>query len=94
MNHIHKKTTDEKPVIGITLGDYNGIGPEIILKALSDSRLLAFCTPIIYGSLKILNKYRKLIGQEDFFAQIIKEVEQANPKKINLITCIDDAEIA
>lgn len=94
MNHIHKKTTDEKPLVGITLGDYNGIGPEVILKALSDSRLLTFCTPVIYGSLKILNKYRKLIGQEDFFAQMIKEVEQANPKKINLITCIDDAEIA
>ncbi|GAB4128486.1 MAG: 4-hydroxythreonine-4-phosphate dehydrogenase PdxA [Raineya sp.] len=94
MNPNIKKTTDDKPLIGITIGDYNGIGPEIILKALSDSRLLTFCTPIIYGSLKILNKYRKIVGQEDFFAQIIKEVEQANPKKINLINCIEDTEIA
>ncbi len=94
MNLTNKKTTDEKPLIGITLGDYNGIGPEVILKALSDNRLLSFCTPIIYGSLKILNKYRKLIGQEDFFAQVIKEVEHANPKKINLINCFEDAEIA
>lgn len=93
--NTNKKTIEEKPFIGITLGDYNGIGPEVVLKALADSRLLAFCTPVIYGSLKILNKYRKLIGgQEDFFAQVIKEVEQANPKKINLINCIEDAEIA
>lgn len=94
MNPNVKKATDDKPLIGITLGDYNGIGPEVILKALSDSRLLTFCTPIIYGSLKILNKYRKLIGQEDFFIQIIKEVEQANSKRINLINCIEDTEIA
>lgn len=94
MNPTNKKTTDEKPLIGITLGDYNGIGPEVILKALSDSRLLAFCTPIIYGSLKILNRYRKLLGQEDFFVQVIKEVEQANPKKFNLISCFEDTDIA
>ncbi len=45
-----------KPVIGITLGDFNGIGPEIILKTLTDHGITKFCTPVIYGSTKIFNK--------------------------------------
>jgi 4-hydroxythreonine-4-phosphate dehydrogenase len=84
---------DEKPILGITLGDYNGIGPEVVLKALADTRLLAFCTPIIYGSLKVLSKYRKILQIEDFNAILIKDAEQANPRKINLINCFDDADV-
>ncbi len=84
---------DEKPILGITLGDYNGIGPEIILKSLADTRLLAFCTPIIYGSLKVLSKYRKILQMEDFTAVLIKDAEQANPRKVNLINCFDDADV-
>lgn len=84
---------EHKPVIGITLGDFNGIGPEIILKAFSDNNLLKFCTPIIYGSNKIFTKYKKLLGIEDnnqynFF--ITKSADQHNPKRINLITCWED----
>ena len=44
----------DKPRIGITLGDLNGIGPEVIIKALSDPRLLNLATPVVYGSARVL----------------------------------------
>ena len=47
-----------KPLIGITLGDYNGIGPEVIIKALSNPEILQWCVPIIYGSQKVLIYYK------------------------------------
>ena len=51
-------STLEKPRIGITLGDLNGIGPEVVIKALADSRLLNILTPIVYGSTRVLSYYR------------------------------------
>ena len=48
--------------IGITHGDINGIGYEVILKMLDDNRILELCTPIIYGSAKIVSFYRKALG--------------------------------
>jgi 4-hydroxythreonine-4-phosphate dehydrogenase len=79
-----------KPLIGITLGDYNGIGPEVILKSLSDNKILRSCTPIIYGSMKVLTKYRKLLNLEDWMLNPIKSPDQANPKRTNIISCWDD----
>ena len=48
---------DRKIVVGITQGDGNGIGYEVIIKALADERILDFCTPVIYGSSKIFGFY-------------------------------------
>ncbi len=88
-----RQHSEQKPVIGITFGDYNGVGPEVILKALADNRILGLCTPVIYGSVKILSKYRKLLQLEDWFINQIKDTEQINHKKTNLIHCIEDTEI-
>jgi 4-hydroxy-L-threonine phosphate dehydrogenase PdxA len=52
-------TSSDKPRIGITIGDLNGIGAEVIIKALADSRLLNLFTPVVYGSTKVLSYYRK-----------------------------------
>ena len=52
----------EKPRIGITLGDLNGIGPEVVIKALTDNRLLSMITPVVYGSTRVLSYYRKLMS--------------------------------
>ncbi|MBC7923464.1 MAG: 4-hydroxythreonine-4-phosphate dehydrogenase PdxA [Ferruginibacter sp.] len=79
-----------KPLIGITIGDYNGIGPEVILKALADNKMLRMCTPIIYGSMKVLIKYRKLLNLEEWVLNAIKSPDQANPRRTNLIACWDD----
>ena len=84
-------STAERPVIGITLGDYNGIGPEIILKTLADHRLLKICTPVVYGSYKILAKYKKLMDlHEDVSFFSIKNIEGLNHKKLNLVTCWEE----
>jgi 4-hydroxy-L-threonine phosphate dehydrogenase PdxA len=55
-----------KAKIGISIGDTNGIGPEIIVKTLSDQRILNFCTPVIYGSAAVINKVRKALSAEHF----------------------------
>ena len=75
----------EKPVIGISLGDINGIGPEVIIKTLSDDRLLGYFTPVIYGSSKILSYYKKIIGIHDFHYNQVKNGIQS--KKINIYNC-------
>jgi 4-hydroxythreonine-4-phosphate dehydrogenase len=72
--------------IGITLGDINGIGPEVVIKALQDNRILTNCTVIVYGSTKILAAHNKTIEGE-FAYQSIKENEKPDPKKINVINC-------
>ncbi|WP_221391761.1 4-hydroxythreonine-4-phosphate dehydrogenase PdxA [Dyadobacter sp. NIV53] len=79
-----------KPFIGITLGDYNGIGPEVILKALEGNQLAKLCTPIIYGSLRVLNQYRNILEIKDWTLHGIQKPEQANPKLTNVITCWHD----
>ncbi|MCY4781592.1 4-hydroxythreonine-4-phosphate dehydrogenase PdxA [Sphingobacterium sp. UT-1RO-CII-1] len=78
---------DEKLKIGITVGDVNGIGLEIIIKSLMDNRILEFFTPIVYGSTKIASFHRKAIGIQDFSFQVINSPEQANSKRPNIINC-------
>jgi len=81
----------EKPVIGITLGDFNGIGPEVIIKTLSDSRITKICVPIVYGSVKIFSRYKKLIEtSEELHFHQTKNTEGINPKKINIINCWEE----
>ncbi|MBU1822264.1 MAG: 4-hydroxythreonine-4-phosphate dehydrogenase PdxA [Bacteroidetes bacterium] len=79
-----------KPILGISMGDYNGIGPEVILKALEGNQLIRQCTPVIYGSLRVLNRYRTLLQMKDWNLQAISKPEQANPKSTNVITCWND----
>ncbi len=90
MDIPHKKQVGDKPVIGITLGDINGIGPEVIIKALSDGRVLNHLTPLVFGSSKVLSFYRKMLNIEDFHFNQIKSIDELNHKKINLINCWPD----
>lgn len=77
----------EKLKIGISIGDVNGIGMEVIIKALQDHRVLDYFTPIVYGQAKIASFHRKAAGVPDFSFQIIQHTGQANPKRANLINC-------
>ena len=52
--------------VGITIGDMNGVGPEVIIKTLADTRMLQLCAPVIYGSAKISSYYRKALNIEEF----------------------------
>jgi 4-hydroxythreonine-4-phosphate dehydrogenase len=81
---------EQKPVIGITLGDYNGVGPEVTLKALSNSGILKICTPVIYGSMKVLSKYRKLLSLEEWAIHSAKSIDQISHKRANVINCWPD----
>jgi len=82
------------PVIGISVGDLNGIGIELIIKTFADSRITEFCTPIVFGSNKVLNFYRKLMPELNINYNNIKEIAKANPKQLNIFsTWEEDVEI-
>ncbi len=76
--------------IGITHGDINGIGYEVIIKTLSDSRLLECCTPIVYGSPKVAAYHRKALDVELFSFNQIAHAKEANSKRVNIINCVDE----
>ena len=82
--------TDQRPVIGISCGDINGIGIELIIKTVSDTRLLDICTPVIFSSNKALNFYRKSIPEINFNFSTIKEANRVNHKQVNLFSCWED----
>jgi len=76
--------------VGITHGDINGIGYEIIIKALADSRILEMCTPIVYGSSKVAAYFRKAMDNEIFTFNTINTAREANPKRPNIINCVNE----
>lgn len=78
--------TNDRIRVGITLGDMNGVGPEIILKTLSDNRLAQDLTIIVYGSNRVLNFYKKELSIEQFSFHGIKDANDAIPKKVNLVS--------
>jgi len=88
---MQQNVQKDRPIVGFTIGDINGIGPEVLIKSLADSRILKICIPVIYASNKLLNRYKKImnIGDElQFF--VTKSIEEINFKRINLINCWED----
>jgi len=79
---------DGRIKIGFTIGDVNGVGPEVVLKALEDKRMLGLCTPVIYGSNRIISFYKKLLNLEGLNYSTANSAEQLNPKAVNIINCI------
>ena len=75
---------ESKIKAGITQGDINGIGYEVIIKTLLDNRILEFCTPIVYGSPKVAAYHRKAINIENFSLNNIKSPNEANFKRSNI----------
>ena len=82
---------ENKPiVVGISQGDINGIGYEVIIKALSDPVINDICIPIVYGSPKVAAYHRKALNINNFSFNNIRTPEEANAKKANMINCLDD----
>ena len=80
--------------IGITQGDPNGIGWEVILKTFADPRMTELCTPVIYGSLKAAELYQKTIADlEPVPVHIASSIHEIRRGKINLILCGDETKI-
>ena len=80
-----------KLIVGITQGDGNGIGYEVIIKALADERMLDLCTPVIYGSSKIFGFYKKQIHNiEQINTNVIASAADVHPKRVNIVNCLPD----
>lgn len=75
-----------KVKVGISIGDINGIGLEVIIKTLAADQLLNYCTPVIYGSSKVIS-YHKNIVDDDFHFHSIRTADQAQEGKINIVNC-------
>ncbi|MBK9479444.1 MAG: 4-hydroxythreonine-4-phosphate dehydrogenase PdxA [Bacteroidetes bacterium] len=82
--------SDNHVKVGISMGDFNGIGMEVIIKTFMDNRMMQLCTPIVYGASRIASFHRKALGIADFSFNIIREADAANPKMANLINCWDE----
>ena len=76
---------EQKLRVGITCGDLNGIGYEVIIKALSDNRMLQMLTPVIYGSAATLSYHRKALKANDFQFNIATSAKDLNRKKVNVL---------
>lgn len=83
---------EDKIRVGISIGDFNSIAPEIIIKTFSDSRMYDFCIPILYGSSIVMAYNKKSLDQDKFNYQILKSgrIEDLNPKTVNIINCWDE----
>jgi 4-hydroxythreonine-4-phosphate dehydrogenase len=80
----------EKPIIGITTGDLNGVGLELIIKTLSDNRMLDVCMPVVFASNKVINYYRKNLPDYPFNFSSTKDLTKLNPKQVNIFNCWEE----
>lgn len=84
------QSSTNKPIrVGISIGDINGIGPEVILKTFSDNRLLDFVTPVIYGSASLLSAHRKTLDLPALTHTNLEEGMEAKSKTLYIKKCWD-----
>jgi 4-hydroxythreonine-4-phosphate dehydrogenase len=77
-------------IAGISHGDINGIGYEVIIKSLMEGLINDLCVPIVYGSPKVAAYHRKALNINNFSFNNIRTADEAHPKKANMINCLDD----
>jgi 4-hydroxythreonine-4-phosphate dehydrogenase len=81
---------EQKPVIGFSCGDLNGIGLEIIIKTLNDNRITELCTPVVFASNKSINFYKKSVSDGVFNYQAVRDFQRLSPKTVNVFSCWED----
>ncbi|MBS1497436.1 MAG: 4-hydroxythreonine-4-phosphate dehydrogenase PdxA [Bacteroidetes bacterium] len=81
---------ENKPLIGFTCGDINGIGTELIIKTLSDSRMMEFFTPVVFANNKLINFYRKSLPDHNFAFSNAKDSSRISHKQVNLFNCWEE----
>ncbi|MDE7396092.1 MAG: 4-hydroxythreonine-4-phosphate dehydrogenase PdxA [Muribaculum sp.] len=81
--------SSKKIKVGITLGDINGIGPEVVLKALSDSRMAELCTPVIYGPVKVAEYFRKQLELPDLTIGTVTSASEAADGHVSIVDVAD-----
>ncbi len=75
--------------VGISIGDINGIGPEVVIKALNDSQMLVDCTPVIYASSKTINFHKKRVHAGEFNYVSVKSADEIKNRKVNIVNVWD-----
>nr|WP_067057941.1 4-hydroxythreonine-4-phosphate dehydrogenase PdxA [Mucilaginibacter sp. L294] len=80
----------DKPKIGISIGDVNGIGLEIIIKTLADAKIYDYCTPIVYGHTKVASFHRRNTHINEFNFNVIDNAADAQHRKANMINCWEE----
>lgn len=75
--------------VGITHGDINGVGYEVILKTFSDPTMLELCTPVVYGSPKVAAYHRKAMEIQTSFS-IVNSAEEVQDGRVNVVNCIEE----
>ncbi len=73
--------------VGISVGDINGVGMEVIMKTFADKRILDFCTPVVFGSSKVASYHRKALDMLEFNFHVIHNLSELHDHKPNLINC-------
>lgn len=82
--------SEEKIIVGISQGDINGIGLEVIIKTFLDPQLFELCTPVLFGSQKTASFHRKALNIEDFSFNQVKDLTELNHKRANLINVYEE----
>lgn len=77
--------------VGITHGDSNGIGYELIIKTLKEARMLDMCTPVIYGSPKVASYHKKSLNIDQFNFFLTPNASQIKENKVNIVDCCDES---
>ncbi|TWR30654.1 4-hydroxythreonine-4-phosphate dehydrogenase PdxA [Mucilaginibacter pallidiroseus] len=80
----------DKPKIGISIGDVNGIGLEIIIKTLADSKIYDYCTPVVYGHTKVASFHRRSTHVHELNFAVINSADQAQGHKPHMINCWEE----
>ena len=76
--------------VAITHGDINGVGYEVIIKALSDPRMTEICTPVVYGAAKVSGYYKKVLDVPNLQFNIVVSADNILPDRVNFINCFED----
>jgi 4-phospho-D-threonate 3-dehydrogenase / 4-phospho-D-erythronate 3-dehydrogenase len=86
LENIKFSMSESNPIkIGITIGDINGIGPEVIIKTLRHPKVLDYCIPIVYGAGKVISYYKNIIKADDFLYHPLRSGEKPQSGKIYVI---------
>lgn len=81
---------ENKIRVGITHGDTNGVGIEVILKTLMEPMIMDICIPVVFSSPKTISYHRKALGFEDFSLNPVRDLNQLNNKRPNLFNCYEE----
>jgi 4-hydroxythreonine-4-phosphate dehydrogenase len=87
---MKKQSKSKKIKVGISVGDINGVGLEIILKTFNDGRILDMCTPVVFCSNRAASFYRKILNFKNFNIHSIDSAEEVRAKKFNVVNCWQD----